>query len=148
MQHLSESRARSRWIEAKLRLAERVQRELTAAVKSSCVVRVLATRLALAELFRSAAAADQRRAGGGRAAGEARCGGPVQRVVTACQSIFRGRAARLARDAEVARRLGIRADAASTLCNFARNRRARGAISNGCGRALDEAREAAKNGNA
>ncbi|CAH0364423.1 unnamed protein product [Pelagomonas calceolata] len=130
--------------EAKLRLAERSQRELTAAVKLQLWWRgSLATRLALAELFRLR----QRRTNAERVEAERRAKRDAEdqyNAATACQSIFRGRAARSARDAEVARRLGIRADAASTLCNFARNWRARRYLKRLRARARRLAREAAK----
>ena len=130
--------------EAKLRLAERSQRELTAAVKLQLWWRgSLATRLALAELFRLR----QRRTNAERVEAERRAKRDAEdqyNAATACQAIFRGRAARSARDAEVARRLGIRVDAASTLCNFARNWRARRYLKRLKARARRLAREAAK----
>ncbi len=130
--------------EAKLRLAERSQREFTAAVKVQLWWRgSLATRLALAELFRLR----QRRTNAERVEAERRAKRDAEdqyNAATACQSIFRGRLARSARDAEAARRLGIREDAASTLCNFARNWRARRYLKRLKARARRLAREAAK----
>ena len=64
-------------------------------------------------------------------------------AATACQSIFRGRA-RSARDAEVAVDWASAQDAASTLCNFARNWRARRYLKRLRARARRLAREAAK----
>ena len=89
--------------EAKLRLAERSQRELTAAVKYNCGGAGPSRRaLALAELFRLR----QRRTNAERVEAERRAKRDAEdqyNAATACQSIFRGRAARSARDAEVAR---------------------------------------------
>ena len=129
---------------AKLRLAERAQSQLTAAGSIQLWWRgSLATRLALAELFRLR----QRRTNAERVEAERRAKRDAEdqyNAATACQSIFRGRAARSARDAEVARRLGIRTEAATALCNFARNWRARRYLKRLKARARRLAREAAK----
>ena len=130
--------------EAKVRLAERAQQRFTAALTVQLWWRgSLGMRLALAELL----GLRERRNAADRAEAERlskRDAEDQMHAATACQALFRGRAARLDRDAEVARRLGIRVDAATALCGFARTWRARRYLKRMRARARRLAREAAK----